>query len=425
MFYLAIAIFVITYAGIMLEKIPRTYVALAGGMAMIFLGLLTQDDALRKYIDFNTLGLLVGMMMMVGVIRKCGIFEALAIWATKITRARPMILLALLSVITAIASSLFDSVTAVLLLAPMSITLARRMEIEPYPFLIMEILISNIGGTALMIGNPPNVMIGSATGLTFNAFFMNLAPGVVLTMLVMVPILAFIYRRDLTMKKPLRAEQLQALDPLSEIKDWSLLYKSLIVMAITILGFVLHSVIHIPTAVLAMAGATVLMVLSGTDVEEAMAYVQWDTLFFFMGLFVLVGGLEEAGVIDALAHAALTVTDGDLLVSASLIMWLAAIASAFVDNIPFTATMIPVITQMQQLMGSQADVLWWSLALGACYGGNGTLIGASPNLIIASLAGQEGYRISFLRFMKLSFPLMLLSVLVAQVYIYARYFLFG
>ena len=425
MFYLAIAIFVITYAGIMLEKIPRTYVALAGGLAMIFLGLLTQDDALRKYIDFNTLGLLVGMMMMVGVIRKCGIFEALAIWATKITRARPMILLALLSVITAIASSLFDSVTAVLLLAPMSITLARRMEIEPYPFLIMEILISNIGGTALMIGNPPNVMIGSATGLTFNAFFMNLAPGVVLTMLVIVPILAFIYRRDLTMKKPLRAEQLQALDPLSEIKDWSLLYKSLIVMAITILGFVLHSVIHIPTAVLAMAGATVLMVLSGTDVEEAMAYVQWDTLFFFMGLFVLVGGLEEAGVIDALAHAALTVTDGDLLVSASLIMWLAAIASAFVDNIPFTATMIPVITQMQQLMGSQADVLWWSLALGACYGGNGTLIGASPNLIIASLAGQEGYRISFLRFMKLSFPLMLLSVLVAQVYIYARYFLFG
>ena len=425
MFYLAIAIFVITYAGIMLEKIPRTYVALAGGLAMIFLGLLTQDDALRKYIDFNTLGLLVGMMMMVGVIRKCGIFEALAIWATKITRARPMILLALLSVITAIASSLFDSVTAVLLLAPMSITLARRMEIEPYPFLIMEILISNIGGTALMIGNPPNVMIGSATGLTFNAFFMNLAPGVVLTMLVIVPILAFIYRRDLTMKKPLRAEQLQALDPLSEIKDWSLLYKSLIVMAITILGFVLHSVIHIPTAVLAMAGATVLMVLSGTDVEEAMAYVQWDTLFFFMGLFVLVGGLEEAGVIDALAHAALTVTDGDLLVSASLIMWLAAIASAFVDNIPFTAKMIPVITQLQQLMGSQADVLWWSLALGACYGGNGTLIGASPNLIIASLAGQEGYRISFLRFMKLSFPLMLLSVLVAQVYIYARYFLFG
>ena len=425
MFYLAIAIFVITYAGIMLEKIPRTYVALAGGLAMIFLGLLTQDDALRKYIDFNTLGLLVGMMMMVGVIRKCGIFEALAIWATKITRARPMILLALLSVITAIASSLFDSVTAVLLLAPMSITLARRMEIEPYPFLIMEILISNIGGTALMIGNPPNVMIGSATGLTFNAFFMNLAPGVVLTMLVIVPILAFIYRRDLTMKKPLRAEQLQALDPLSEIKDWSLLYKSLIVMAITILGFVLHSDIHIPTAVLAMAGATVLMVLSGTDVEEAMAYVQWDTLFFFMGLFVLVGGLEEAGVIDALAHAALTVTDGDLLVSASLIMWLAAIASAFVDNIPFTATMIPVITQLQQLMGSQADVLWWSLALGACYGGNGTLIGASPNLIIASLAGQEGYRISFLRFMKLSFPLMLLSVLVAQVYIYARYFLFG
>ena len=425
MFYLAIAIFVITYAGIMLEKIPRTYVALAGGLAMIFLGLLTQDDALRKYIDFNTLGLLVGMMMMVGVIRKCGIFEALAIWATKITRARPMILLALLSVITAIASSLFDSVTAVLLLAPMSITLARRMEIEPYPFLIMEILISNIGGTALMIGNPPNVMIGSATGLTFNAFFMNLAPGVVLTMLVIVPILAFIYRRDLTMKKPLRAEQLQALDPLSEIKDWSLLYKSLIVMAITILGFVLHSVIHSPTAGLAMAGATVLMVLSGTDVEEAMAYVQWDTLFFFMGLFVLVGGLEEAGVIDALAHAALTVTDGDLLVSASLIMWLAAIASAFVDNIPFTATMIPVITQLQQLMGSQADVLWWSLALGACYGGNGTLIGASPNLIIASLAGQEGYRISFLRFMKLSFPLMLLSVLVAQVYIYARYFLFG
>jgi Na+/H+ antiporter NhaD/arsenite permease-like protein len=424
MFYLAVFIFVATYVGIMLEKIPRTYISLAGGLFMIFCGYLSQEEAIGKYIDFNTLGLLVGMMMMIGVIRRCGIFEAMAIWAAKVTHGRPPTLLVLLSIITAVSSSLFDSVTAVLLLAPMTISLARQLEIQPYPFLIMEIFISNIGGTALMVGNPPNVMIGSATGLSFNLFFLHLAPGVVMTMLVVVPLLLLIYRKDL-IAKHISPERIKALRPQSEIKDFKLMHQSLIVMAFTILGFVLHSFLGIQTAAIAIAGATILMIISRTDAVEAMSYVQWDTLFFFLGLFVLVGGIDKAGVIHALAQEALTLTNGDTLASTSLIIWLSAIVSAFVDNIPFTATMIPLIQQMQSMMGINAEYMWWALAMGACFGGNGTIIGASPNLIIAAIAGREGYEITFMGYMKMAFPLMVVSVLVAHLYIYLRFFVFG
>ncbi|MGE1062690.1 ArsB/NhaD family transporter [Megasphaera paucivorans] len=424
MFYFAIVIFMITYLGIVTEKIPRTYAALAGGMVMIFAGYVTQEDAIRHYIDFNTLGLLAGMMAMIGVIRQSGVFEAMAIWAVKITRGRPKILLALLSVITAVTSSLFDAVTAVLLLAPMCISLARRLEIEPYPFLIMGILISNIGGTALMVGNPPNVMIGSATGLSFNAFFYNLAPCVVLTMVSIVPILIYMYRNELNVKRPMSPRSLQALHPGSEIKDMRLLKQSAVVMTLTILGFIFHHHLGLESAAIAMAGATVLLIITKTDVKKAMSFIHWETLFFFLGLFILVGGIEEAGVISALAQHVLTLTDGDLFLSSGLLIWLAAMASAFVDNIPFTATMIPLISHMQQIMGSQTDFLWWSLALGACFGGNGTIIGASPNLLIVAMAEKEGYSISFLKYMKVGFPLTVLSVAIAHLYVMVRYFMF-
>jgi len=424
MFYLAVFIFVATYVGIMLEKIPRTYISLAGGLIMVFCGYLSQEEAVGRYIDFNTLGLLVGMMMMIGVIRRCGIFEAMAIWAAKVTKGRPPILLILLSIITAVSSSLFDSVTAVLLLAPMTISLARQLEIQPYPFLIMEIFISNIGGTALMVGNPPNVMIGSATGLSFNMFFLHLAPGVVMTMLVVVPLLLIIYRKDLITKN-ISPERIKALNPRNEIKDFKLMHQSLLIMTLTILGFVLHSFLGIQTAAIAIGGATILMIISRTDAVEAMSYVQWDTLFFFLGLFVLVGGIDKAGVIHALATEAWTLTNGDTLASTSLIIWLSAIVSAFVDNIPFTATMIPLIQQMQDMMGINAEYMWWALAMGACFGGNGTIIGASPNLIIAAIAGREGYEITFMGYMKMAFPLMVVSVIVAHLYIFLRFFVFG
>ncbi len=406
---------------IMAEKMPRCYVSLVGGLIMILTGFVTQKEAVTRFIDFNTIGLLIGMMIMITIIRQSGIFEATAVWAAKITKGKPKTLLVVLSIITAVASSVFDSVTAVLLLAPMTISLSKRLKIRPYPFLIMEILISNIGGTALMVGNPPNVMIGSATGLSFNEFFLNLAPGVALTMLVIVPLLLIIYRKDL--HGHASPEELAKLNVRKEIRDMKLLKISLVILGFTILGFVTHSALGLESATIAMTGAVVLLIISKASPVEAFGYVEWGTLFFFIGLFVLVGGIEAAGVIEFLAKEALMFTQGNLEATTFLILWLAAIVSAFVDNIPFTATMIPLIHEVQHLMGVHVDYLWWSLAMGACYGGNGTIIGASPNLIIAAIVAKEGYNISFMNYFKVGFPLMIVSVMVSHVYLYVRYFL--
>lgn len=422
-FYAAIAVFIGTYGLIMAEKIPRSYVSLVGGLIMVLAGFVTQKEAVSRFIDFNTIGLLVGMMIMITIIRQSGIFEATAVWAAKITKGKPKTLLVVLAIITAVASSVFDSVTAVLLLAPMTISLSKRLRIKPYPFLIMEILISNIGGTALMVGNPPNVMIGSATGLSFNEFFLNLAPGVLLTMIVIVPLLLLIYRKDL--EGNASAQELAKLNVRKEIRNMKLLKKSLIILGLTILGFVSHSALGLESATIAMTGAVALLILSKTRPVEAFEYVEWDTLFFFIGLFVLVGGIEAAGVIEFLAKEALQFTQGNLEATTFLVLWLAAIVSAFVDNIPFTATMIPLIQEVQHLMGVHVDYLWWSLAMGACYGGNGTIIGASPNLIIAAIVSKEGYNLTFMNYFKVGFPLMLLSVLVSHFYLYVRYFLLG
>ncbi|MBQ6744076.1 MAG: ArsB/NhaD family transporter [Acidaminococcaceae bacterium] len=420
-FYEAVIIFAVTYIGIIFDKIPRTICALVGGGMMIYFHHVTQDMAIKEFIDFNTLGLLAGMMVLISIVKQSGFFEAMALWAVKKSRGKAKTLLILLSAITGIGAALIDSVTAALLIAPMTISICRMIKINPMPVLISEVLMSNIGGTALMIGNPPNVMIGSAAKLEFMQFLVNLAPVVIATMACTIAVILLVYRGSLHSRE-LTEEELQAIHIRSAIRDLSGMKKSLTVLLLTVIGFVVHSSFGLQSATIAMSGAILAIIVCGIDPEEALKEIDMNTLLFFMGLFILVGGLETAGVIKAMAEKGIALVDGDVKTMTFVILFLSGIASAFVDNIPFTAIMIPLIQDMQNLMGIQADYLWWSLSLGACFGGNGTLIGASPNVIIMAEAARSGYDISFTRFMKACFPIMLLSLLISGVYLYLRYF---
>ena len=421
-FYEAVIIFAVTYIGIIFDKIPRTICALVGGGMMIYFHHVTQDMAIKEFIDFNTLGLLAGMMVLISIVKQSGFFEAMALWAVKKSRGKAKTLLILLSAITGIGAALIDSVTAALLIAPMTISICRMIKINPMPVLISEVLMSNIGGTALMIGNPPNVMIGSAAKLEFMQFLVNLAPVVIVTMALTIMVILLVYRGTLHSRE-LTEKELAAIHIRSAIRDMGGMRRSLAVLALTVLGFVIHGSFGLQSATIAMSGAIAAIIVCGVDPEEALKEIDMNTLLFFMGLFVLVGGLETTGVINAMAQQGITLVNGDLKTMTFVILALSGIASAFVDNIPFTATMIPLIQDMQNLMGIQADYLWWSLSLGACFGGNGTLIGASPNVIIMAEAARSGYHISFTRFMKACFPIMLLTLLFSGIYLYLRYFL--
>ena len=424
-FYLAIFIFLMTYAGIMSEKIHRTICAPAGGGAMIYFGLVTQEQAITEFIDFNTLGLLTGMMILISVVKQSGFFQVLALWALKKSKGSPRELLILLSIVTAVGAALIDSVTAALLIAPMTISLCRMLRMSPVPILISEILMCNIGGTALMIGNPPNVMIGSATHLDFNDFLINLAPVVVITVIVILIAVLLIFKNDFSSVR-MSAKELEKIDIMSGVEDKSIFSRSLMVLAFTVLGFVVHSHFGLESATVAMTGGMAALLFCGINPEDALKEVDLDTLMFFMGLFILVGGMENAGVITAIAEKGIEMVDGDSHLITFLILLLSGVASAFVDNIPFTATMIPLIQDMQSLMNlPHADYMWWALATGACFGGNGTMIGASPNVIMVAIAAKEGFNISFTAFMKWCFPLMLLSLFVAGCYLETRYFIFG
>lgn len=421
-FYEAVIIFAVTYIGIIFDKIPRTICALVGGGMMIYFHHVTQDMAIKEFIDFNTLGLLAGMMVLISIVKQSGFFEAMALWAVKKSRGKAKTLLILLSAITGIGAALIDSVTAALLIAPMTISICRMIKINPMPVLISEVLMSNIGGTALMIGNPPNVMIGSAAKLEFMQFLVNLAPVVIVTMALTIMVILLVYRGTLHSRE-LTEKELAAIHIRSAIRDMGGMRRSLAVLALTVLGFVIHGSFGLQSATIAMSGAIAAIIVCGVDPEEALKEIDMNTLLFFMGLFVLVGGLETTGVINAMAQQGITLVNGDVKTMTFVILALSGIASAFVDNIPFTATMIPLIQDMQNLMGLQADYLWWSLSLGACFGGNGTLIGASPNVIIMAEAARSGYHISFTRFMKACFPIMLLTLLISGIYLYLRYFL--
>lgn len=419
---IAIGIFLVTYAFIISEKLHRTIVAMSGGILMVLFGIVSQEQAIH-HIDFNTLGLLIGMMILVAVTAQTGVFKYVAIRAAKAAKGKPIRILVYLSIITAVASAFLDNVTTVLLIVPVTFSIARQLQLNPIPFLITEIIASNAGGTATLIGDPPNIMIGSAVPeLDFMAFMINLAPVVLVIMAVTVLCFVFIYRKQLVTSPELSAKIMQ-MNERDEITDTLLLKKSLTVMALTIIGFMLHGAFHLESATIALTGAFLLLLLTGEHyLEDAISKVEWNTIFFFIGLFVLVSGLVETGVIAKLAGEAINLTGGDPLHTSLLILWLSAIASAFVDNIPFVATMIPMIKEMGALGITNLEPLWWSLALGACLGGNGTLIGASANVIVAGLASKEGYNISFMGFLKVAFPLMLLSIAISHLYVYLRYF---
>lgn len=419
--YIATAIFLAAYAMIVAEKIHRTVVALIGAVIVILAGILSQEKAI-EVVDFNTIGLLIGMMVIVGITRHTGVFEYLAIWSAKFVKGEPAAIMISLATVTALLSALLDNVTTVLLIVPVTFSIAERLQISPLPFLMAEVLASNIGGTATLIGDPPNIMIGSATGLGFMDFALALAPVIAIIHILTMIWFKVLYKDSLCCD-PKWKETILAMDEKAEIKDTLLLKKCLFVIGATIAGFGLHQMLHLESATVAITGAAVLLLITRMEPDHAFEAVEWGVIFFFVGLFIIVGGLEHTGVIEMVAKAALTVTGSNVTLAGSLILWLSAIASAFVDNIPFTATMIPLIQDMGRLGGiTDLNPLWWALSLGACLGGNGTLIGASANIVVASMAEKRGFKIKFMDFMKIAFPMMIMSIIVSHIYLWIRFF---
>ena len=428
--WVSAVLFVATYAVVVSEKINRAIVAGLGAGLMIAVGVLNQQQALAG-VDFNTLGLLTGMMVLVAITRRCGVFQFVAIWAAKKVRARPWGILLMFSVVTAVFSAILDNVTTVLLIAPITLLVTEELKLSPYPYLFAEIFSSNIGGAATLIGDPPNIMIGSAVGLTFNDFLLNLAPITPLIMLLTLFVIYLIWGRGLSAGDEARDRIMQFREK-DAITDARLMWQALAVLALVIVGFVFAHPLNLEPATIAMFGAGLLLLVTNLgrdaedqteDVHQSFGEVEWVTIFFFVGLFIVVAGIEHAGLLNILANWVLGITDGDLTTTAIMILWVSAVASAFVDNIPFVATMIPMIESMASTFGGGENLrpLWWSLALGACLGGNGSLVGASANLIVAGFAERAGHRIRFLPFMLVAFPLMLVSIVIATGYIYLRY----
>lgn len=413
-----IAVFVIAYMLIISEKIHRTIVALTGAMVMIIMGILSQDQAIH-HIDFNTIGLLTGMMIMVNITSETGLFNYLAIWAAKKVKANPVKLLVALSALTAVCSAFLDNVTTVLLTVPVTFSITAQ------PFLIAQIMSSNIGGTATLIGDPPNIMIGSAVPeMDFMAFLTNLGDICIVIFAITIAIIIAIYHKKLHTTTALQ-EQVMGMNEKEELKDTLLLKKCLTVLFLTIITFMFHAQLGLESATVALAGASLLMLITVSRREKRIANIlsrlEWLAIFFFVGLFILVGGLVETGVIKAMAAEAIKITSGNVTASTMLILWLSAIASAFIDNIPFVATLIPMIKEMGAMGMTNLEPLWWALSLGACLGGNGTLIGASANVVVAGMASAHGEKLSFISYLKIAFPLMILSIIVASIYVYIRY----
>lgn len=411
-----IVIFLAAYGLIISEKIHRALAALCGALLLIVLGIFGQQEAVA-HIDFNTLGLLLGMMLVVGITSRSGLFEYLAAWAVRIARGEPFMLLLLLSMTTALVSALLDNVTTILLLVPITISVAEDLELPPYPFLFSEIIASNIGGAATLIGDPPNIMIGSAAGLTFMNFLQNLGPVILAIILVAVLYFWLLWGRRMRVNREQRLKAMK-LAPEEQIENWRLLRQSLMVLGLIVLAFLLQRVLHLEAATIALGGAALLLVVTHIDPEEALLSVEWPTILFFLGLFVMVGALERVGAIAALAGTTLRITGNSPVLATATILWFSALASSFLDNIPFTAAMIPLIKDVGTMTGMPLQPLWWALALGACLGGNGTLIGASANITAAGIAERNGYPFTFTEYTRVAFPLMLLSILISHAYLY-------
>ncbi len=428
--WLAAILFVITYAAIMSEKINRAIVSLLAAGLMILLGILNQEAAIRG-IDFNTIGLLIGMMVIVAITRQSGVFQFMAIWSAKKVNANPWGILVTISLVTAVTSALLDNVTTVLLVVPVTLLITEELKVKPYPYLFAMIFASNIGGTATLIGDPPNIMIGSATGLTFNDFAYNLTPIVLVIMAVTLIPIYFIWGRHLR-AAPEDRQRVMQFNEYEAISDVRLLKYCLTVIGLVIGGFIFAKFLRLEAATVAMTGAALLLLLAnfGRDPEHQSKYVldafnevEWITIFFFVGLFIVVHGVDGTGLLKLLAEKMMALTGGSLTATAVVILWSSAVLSAIVDNIPFVATMIPMIKAMAPTFGGSEGLmpLWWALSLGACLGGNGTLIGASANLVVAGFAERAGQPIRFVQYTLMAFPLMLLSIAISTVYLYWRY----
>ncbi len=440
MFWVATCIFLVCYAAIVSEKIHKTKVALVGAALTLVLKVLTQDDAFHSVdlgVDWNVIFLLISMMIMVNIMSKTGVFQYIAIKAAKLGRGNPFSIMVIFAVITAVASAFLDNVTTVLLLAPVTLLIADELEIDPIPFLITEAMASNIGGTATLIGDPPNIMIASKAGLNFMDFIIHLTPVIIIIMIVWMLFWKIVFGKRLHVSEENKV-RVMAMNEREMIKDPKLLMKSGIIMCLTICGFVIHGFLHFEPATIALAGAATLLLISGEDPHQVLVEVEWPTIFFFIGLFIIIGGTVKAGMISFMSQQmiALTAPTADNTLVLSMVMvWFSGFASAIVDNIPFVATMNPLLVEMAEKIfgGTGVNALqhakmlpvWWALSLGACLGGNGTAIGASANVIIVGMAEKAGKPITFLRFMKYGIPVTMLTLAISSLYIYVRYYSFG
>lgn len=429
---IATIVLILSYAILFTEKLNRAVIVMLGASAMILLGILSYDDAL-KGIDFNTLALLIGMMIIVGITEKSGAFQYAAIFSAKLVKASPRGILAILGIVTAVLSAFLDNVTTVLLIAPITIEISRKLKINAYPFLLMEIFASNIGGTATLIGDPPNIIIGGAINLGFTDFLYELTPLVIVCLIFLVLAFDFFYGRKLKATTEAK-EDIMSINETDCITNHTLLIKSLIILSFTIIGFILAENFHIENGTVALFGAAILLSLytwglshhdRDVKTEDAFSLVDWTTIFFFTGLFALVYGLEMAGILDYLGHHALNLVDNSIKKATFLVLWISAFLSTAIDNIPFVATMIPMLKKMELSLGGREAMMpvWWALSIGSCFGGNGSLIAASANVIVAGIAAREGRPLNFIKFLLWSLPVMFISILIATGYLYIKHFM--
>ena len=414
----SIAVFVVVMFAIMTEKLHRSLAAIVGAMLVLALHVLPFDAAM-EHIDFNTLGVLLGMMLFVSVVKLSGMFEFLAIKAARLAKGEPWKVMLLFVLLTAVLSAFLDNVTTVLLIGPMTLTVCKLLDVNPIPFFMTEILASNIGGTATLIGDPPNIMIGSAAGFTFFDFILYDAPAVVVILAAVLVVFYFLYGRKMHVNEEHRA-RIMELDEHAMIKNKRLLKQSYIMIGLVVVGFMAHGALGLESSVIALGAAGIIMLISGESIEEALANVEWTTLAFFAGLFVIVGAMAETGVIEMLAHALIDATGGNVFVTMLVLLIGSAVISSFLDNIPFVATMIPILLAMES-SGMDVTPLWWAVSLGACLGGNGTLIGASANVVLSDISKKNGHEITFVQFLKTGFPIMLLTVAIAGLYLVVRF----
>lgn len=415
---IAVIIFIVVIVAIMSEKVHRAVAAVTGSVLLVLLKILSIDDCI-SYIDFNTIGVLIGMMLFVAVVKNSGIFEYIAIKAAKFAKGNPWKIMMYFMILTAVLSAFLDNVTTVLLIGPMTLAITRILKINPVPFLMTQILASNIGGTATLIGDPPNIMIGSAAKLSFLDFIVNLGPIIVVVLAATILCFYLIYGKHFIFDKSAMQEVMK-LDEQKAVKDSSLMRKSIILTIMVAVGFVMHSTLGVESCIIALTAASIMLLIGKQDADEIIAGVEWPTIVFFTGLFIVVGGMVKVGVIDKLAHLLMNVAEGHMVLTMLLILWVSAILSSILDNIPFVATLIPLILTMER-SGLNVMPFWWAISLGACLGGNGTLIGASANVVLSGISNKHGYPITFVQYLKIGYPMMILSMLLSTIYLVVRY----